>query len=112
MAEIENLFRVQDYLLPDLSQSRILQTTVRNNKITGVGLIQPIYEVIVALDLSQPRENRVHDLQELLIAGRMESEKQGIDQWHAFVDHDFGQLLEKHFGFKKCKGEALILNLR
>lgn len=82
---------------------------VSDKGLVGVGCVRRIYEVVIALDETRSLKDRMTAIQLLMKKGLFESEKFGIKEWHAFVDDPRILRLMKHIGFKKIKGEGLIL---
>lgn len=85
---------------------------MEKDEITGVGVIKPTYEAIMALDLNQSRRVMINSMKDLIIGGLVKSEKLGIEEWHSFVEPEFANILVKHFNFVRCQGESLLLKLR
>lgn len=93
---------------------RAITTHVKDDKhvLTGFGLVRNIAEVIMMLDRDEGKLTNGKDLLDLITNAALAAKIEGHDSIHAFVqDKDFSELLKKHFGFKNCVGEALVLNL-
>jgi len=98
-----------DFRCPDFNSS-IIDAVVTNSdgKVIAVSMIKPISELVMMMDLDQPRRIKAQMLIELLKFASLAEGLQNLEL-HAFIkDPDFSKLLKKHFGFKACNGEALI----
>lgn len=102
----------QSFPRPNLEKAAILGLSTEKGEITGVGIVKPTYEAIIALDLNQPRRVLVNSMKDLITGGLVKSDKLGIEEWHTFVEPEFANILLKHFNFVRCQGESLLLKLR
>lgn len=109
--EIYKLLELQSYPVPDLTNVATMGVSVESGNITGIGLIKPTHEAILALDTTRSKKSQVVAMNELIIAGRVLSRRLGIKEWHSFVEPEFAKILTSHFGFSNCKGESLIFKL-
>jgi len=113
LSEIRRIYKQQEdsFVLP-ISASEVAGVAVdANNKIVGFAMVRRIAETILVLDLERSRKARIEALKAIFEGAFLESRLAGYDQVHAFVqDPRFSKLLQKHFGFRPCKGEALVVD--
>jgi len=84
-------------------------SVVENDKILGLGVTRHILESVMYCRGN--KKERTVALRLLLEQAILDAKKLGSNQLYVFVDSDFGNILIKHLGFKKAKGECLILDL-
>jgi hypothetical protein len=89
-----------------------LVTETDSGKVVAYGAVKPLAEVIMLLDQTATPREKALALRGLMIEAIRVSTTLGFKDLHAFIEKpDFSRLLEKHYGFKKCLGEALILEV-
>ena len=98
----------------DLNKAFVASGVVvdESDRVVAFGGIKPIYEVVFIVDLDRSKRDRIEAIRQLLPFGKSRSAQKGVEHWHVFVSEpEFIEVLKKHFGFKKCEGDALILEL-
>lgn len=82
------------------------------NKPVAFGGIKRIYESVMILDPKLSRQDKIYVMENLIWQGSLRSEQLKINYWHAFIKNlEFADILQKHYHFKPCTGEALIVRL-
>ena len=72
-------------------------------------VVRNIAEAIMILDTDRPRKELVASLRSVIENALFGSFINHVDMVHVFVqDPKFSEILKKHFGFRTCKGEALV----
>lgn len=107
------LSKCHDFPLPDYNDF-IITGVIEDDEgeIIAAGILCKIYEVILVLDIERRKRDCFNAIVELLKEGIKSSLTLGIPGWHAFVkEAEFIDVLQKNFGFTRCKGEALYLDL-
>jgi hypothetical protein len=91
-----------EFDFPDISQN-LMNRVVRDSRgIVGIGMIRPLYEVIMILNKDRGSMSRVRALSMLL-------NDIPVEQIHAFVqDERFAELLKNRFRFNSIKGIGLV----
>lgn len=83
-----------------------------DGEIVAYGVVRLIAEEVMIMDknLSNKSKSKVLELlHQRAIQGSTEA---GFDQLHAFVqDEHFIEVLKKHYGYKDCKGKAIVMLL-
>lgn len=81
-------------------------------KIVGAGILRPVVEAIMILDLDRSLREKSSALTLMIQEAVYHTEQFGETQVHAFVESpEFVQQLKKHYGFADPKGRALVLEL-
>jgi hypothetical protein len=81
-----------------------------SKEIVAFGAIPLLAELVMVVDDSFSTRTRLKAIQLLLDEARA-GVRGKLDGLHAFIqDPEFSRILIKHFGFRKCKGEALYLD--
>jgi hypothetical protein len=104
-------YYTDDYPLPimnNIVDARILKN---GNGASAVGVIKVFMELILAMDLDAMRVKRVKNVDSLIKELVLIAKDKGIEQIHAFPNESFAEYLVKHYGFEKCPGVPIVLNL-
>lgn len=107
--EIHSRCHEKGFGFPDFE--RIIAAAVvedSEGRIAALGMIRPIAETIMILDLAEPLKTKARALELLIEEGDYVANKHGFNQTHAFVEGPHVDILKKHFGFRNCKGQALV----
>lgn len=81
-------------------------------KVVGFGMLKVYPEAFIMIDQELSTRDKVALLKELMAAGIEHCREAEADEMMVFVEDDFAQILEKHFGFQRSKGIAMSINLR
>lgn len=113
LEDISRIYKQQsdkfDLPIPDSKVAGVAEDA--EGKVIGFVMVRMIAETIMVLDLERNKRDRIEALKELFSGALFESCQLDIDQIHAFVqDPKLSELLKKHFGFKNCEGESLVLD--
>ena len=96
-----------NYALPDPTRTMFSKVVMKDSKIIAFGTIPILAEAVIVVDETSSTRDRITAITMLLEAG-ISKVRGNLDGIHAFIqDPEFSKLLAKHFGFRKCKGEAL-----
>lgn len=83
-----------------------------DENVVAYGIVIPFAEAVFLPDISRSKEDKVIALRTLMRHAIYGTEKAGIKQLHCFIKDDgFAEVMKKHYGFKPCEGQALVLNL-
>lgn len=100
------------YQLPDPRKTVFNGAVINpdNDSVIAYGSIPLLAEAVIVVDDSCSTRRLMESISLLLEAGKSKTRGK-LDGIHAFIqDPEFSKLLQKHFGFRKCKGEALYLD--
>jgi hypothetical protein len=108
--EIHRKFHAQHFSFPEIANAYARIVVSDGNKILGYGQIKDLTEAEMILDLSLPVKTREFVLTELIREAVFSSKKHRNEEHiHSFVTNPrFGSILQKHYGFRECKGKALV----
>lgn len=97
-----------EYSLPDPNKVIYLGSVTKGDELIAIGSVPLLAEAVLVVNKKASVRDR-HEAISLLL----EEFKIGVrelDGLHAFIqDPVYSSILQKHFGFRKCKGEALYL---
>ena len=118
-SDISKLHRIwaaqqsENFSLPAPSETHGNQIIENDDgKVIAYGAVKPLAEVVLLLDQTATPREKVLAFRGLMIEAIRISTMLGFKDLHAFVEKpEFSQLLQKHYGFKECKGQALILEV-
>lgn len=109
--QIERIKERHDFDLPNLANAAHGVAVDEKNRVVGYGIVKLMAEAILVLDLERSKKRRLSALEVLLKSAMMDCAEQQIPQLHVFVqDEQFAELLQNHFGFKRCVGIPLYLD--
>ena len=94
----------------DKSLSSLVVTDDEEKIITG-GQVRVIAESVIITNKDYPIKDKREALQEMLRALMFTANLKGFNQLHAFIQDENWERHLKRYGFKKTKGQALVLNL-
>jgi hypothetical protein len=106
LKEIHKQFE-DEFEFPDPDTLATIYVVLDGDDIVGFGAIQHIFEAVLVLDQSKPREMRVEAIAMLQQKG--EEDLKDMDQLHAFVQSvKVENLLKNKFGYKNTRGRSLV----
>lgn len=113
--EIYEKYYQDDFFLPTLEECIICDSIEdENGELVAVSIVRPIFESIIIFDKDKPKRTIIAALREIFISGLAKLSSLGLDpnKIHAFLEDDgYASLLKKHFGFRKAKGECVVLRM-
>lgn len=109
---IHEKFHSYGFSMPDISEAYAHVVAEEDGQVLAYGQIRDITESIMVLDHSIQKRKRVEALAGLMREAIFSATNRGADQIHAFVqDQSFEDVLKRKFGYKECKGKALVMNI-
>lgn len=89
----------------------ISQATIEDcGKIVAYGAVHLIAEEVLVMDKNLSLKQKSEVLELLHKKAIIDSVGKGFKEIHAFVqDSHFLQVLKKHYGYKDCKGRAIVM---
>lgn len=102
----------QDFKLSTI-KNRIWDCIIeQDNKIIAYGIVKPMAEAIILLDLKAPKISRARAGRQFLLDAQIAARKVGCEQLHVFnSDEKLSQMQEEHFGFIRTKSIVLAKDL-
>lgn len=104
---------IQPELIPSFSQCKISGMIEDDGRIIGIGLIQTVGEITIAIQQDESNLRKAKAIKLLFDEGLRRSVQAGIKKWYAFVDNDDWALkIQKHYGFSNIERKnSLALEL-
>lgn len=98
-----------DYDLPRPDNLIGIKVAKENDETVGFGLVKTFHEAVLILDPTTSIKNRAIAVRELFRVAKREMAGRDL---YAFVRDNpkYEELLMRHFGFQRVKGNALILD--
>lgn len=98
------------YNLTHPSKTIFSGAVLREDEVIGLGSVPLLAEAVLVVDPNQSVRTRLRSIE--LLLNQFKIGVRDLDGLHAFIqDPEFSNILQRHFGFRKCKGEALYLEL-
>lgn len=114
--------------IPDLAKLQVqhpdfAELNIRKYLIDGVvvdkeegvaayGIVIPFAEAVFLPDVNRSNRDKLTAMKLLLEQAILGTTNADIKQLHCFIrDQAFADIMKKHYGFKPCVGEALVLEL-
>lgn len=94
--------------VPDQA-GRLTEAIVENDKgeIVTYGMMKLWAEVMMIMDSSQPKRDKVEALRLLMLTAEMTASKQNLEAFHIFTNNEsYAEVLQKHF---QCQRMNLIV---
>lgn len=83
-----------------------------NESVAAYGIVIPFAEAVFLPDLERSDRVKLTAMKLLLEQAILGTTGAGIRQLHCFIrDPNFAEIMKKHYNFKPCVGEALVLDL-
>lgn len=110
--EVTAILKQHNFEYPKTSPI-ITQAVVQEGlNVIAYGAVRLIAEEVMILDRGCSNRQKSQVLQLLHKRGIEDSHAAGFDQLHAFVqDPHFIDVLKKHYGYRECKGKAIVMIL-
>ena len=109
--KIHEQYHSQGFGMPDVADAYAHVVCELDGKILAYGQVRDITESIMLLDHSLEKRVKIECLRQLMREAIFSASKREHDQIHAFVqDPSFELVLKRQFGYKDCKGKALVMN--
>lgn len=108
-SEIERLISQHNFPYPEgpVITKAIVE---KDGKVVAFGLVRFIAEEIMIMDQDCSDRDKSEILQLLHKQAIQGCLTNGIEEIHAFVqDEHFIEVLKKHYGYKDCKGKAIVM---
>lgn len=104
--------RYGHYDLPDPNKVIFRGAVIDNSEsLVAIGIVPLLAEAIIVTDSAKSIPERAKAIRLLLDQFKI-GVSGNLDGIHAFIqDPDFSKFLQKRFGFRKCKGEMLYLEV-
>lgn len=101
------------FSFPEIANAYARIVISDGDKVLGYGQVKDLTEAEMVVDLSLPKLVRGEVLsgliREAIFAARKHRAEEHI---HAFItDPSFERVLEKRYGFKECRGKALVMRI-
>lgn len=99
--------------IPDTS-NLVTHAVVESAKgrLIAFGMVKLFAEAILILDKNESRRNKINAIQALMLEAIRGSRQHNLSQLHCFIQREeFSRIMKKHYNFKNCKGEALVMEL-
>lgn len=112
LTDINKIATQHEFEMPDRKHIITEATMVNSDGIVGYGQVKLIPEAIMVIDKTMPTKIRVECLRQLHEQAIFGAVSSGYDQLHGFItDPAFAAIMQKHYGYDVCRGQALVLNL-
>lgn len=106
-------FQGDNWVFPSLDHSLTDAVVKDGNKIIGYGVLSTFSEALMVLDMNEQAKDRAQALDMLMIAVKEWAKKYNMSEIYAFIrDSGFSMILQKHYGFRRCTGDPLVLDIR
>ena len=113
LKQIHERFYKDEFEFPDFLTHFINAFLICNkdDEVVSVVGIRNILECVVLTDKSKSSRDKYATLIEGLDAIKVVTSMQGFNEVHAFVQDEHWLRVLNRFGFKSCKGQALVLSI-
>jgi hypothetical protein len=115
-ADIPELAKIQsdhpDFAALNIKKFVVDGVVTDDEIVKAYGIVLPLAEAVFLPSQDNTVRETVEALLILLNVAIKSTKKSGISQLHCFIRNpSFAEIMKKHYGFKPCEGEALVLDL-
>lgn len=108
LLEIHEKYHKDSFEFPDLESAFAHIVLEKDGELVAFGMVRLLVESIMLLDLGLSTREKGDAVEQLLLEADFQASRHGFTQNHVFVQGPFAEALVNHYGFRRCKGEALV----
>ena len=101
-----------DFSIPAVENILTAPIVYNDDRLVAFGMVKLFAEAIMVMDLDSNKRDRVNAMKILLMEAFKACNAANIEQLHLSVTNpDFAEMLKKHYDFRTCEGEILVVEV-
>ena len=110
--EVWRKYHDTDFSIPAVENVLTTPIVYEDNKLIAFGMVKLFAEAILVMNLDATTRERVNAMKILFAEAFKACDKANIEQLHVSVTNpDFAEMLKKHYDFRTCEGEILVVEV-